>query len=199
MSHLPFYISPDDAPAKREILKAALQLFVRDGLCETSVRDIAAATGYSNPALFRHFESKDALARHLFERCYRRLSEDVFLSAFAAAGFAARLHHVVARYTALLDESPEALLYVQDHLRHFWPRLSPHRQRHSMIGSMRRLLEDGKDEGAVMAALPVDLLVAAMGGLLAQFARQFYFGEFTGSAADWAPGLEQLLTRLARG
>jgi TetR/AcrR family transcriptional regulator, repressor of fatR-cypB operon len=66
----PFYVSADDAPAKRKILETALVLFVRDGLCETSVRDIAKASGFTNPALFKHVRSKNDLARYLFERCY---------------------------------------------------------------------------------------------------------------------------------
>ena len=64
-----------DAPAKRRILVTALELFVRDGLCETSVRDIAKASGFTNPALFKHFKSKDDLARYLFERCYLELAD----------------------------------------------------------------------------------------------------------------------------
>jgi AcrR family transcriptional regulator len=56
------YLAHDDAPAKKKILTEALRLFVRDGLCETSIRDIARATGYTNPALFKHFASKERLA-----------------------------------------------------------------------------------------------------------------------------------------
>ena len=56
------YLSADDAAGKRDILTAALHLFVRDGLCETTIRDIAKSAGYSNPVLFKHFDSKDHLA-----------------------------------------------------------------------------------------------------------------------------------------
>ena len=40
----------DDPPAKHKILVTALALFVRDGLCETSVRDIAKASGFNAKA-----------------------------------------------------------------------------------------------------------------------------------------------------
>jgi TetR/AcrR family transcriptional regulator, repressor of fatR-cypB operon len=69
MTPMPFYLSPEDSPAKQAILIAALQLFVRDGLRETSIRAIALEAGYSNPALFKHFDSKEALTLYLFERC----------------------------------------------------------------------------------------------------------------------------------
>ena len=69
----PFYIGEDDPPAKREILRAALKLFSEQGLATTSIRDIADESGYTNPALYKHFESKEALAQHLFDVCHRRV------------------------------------------------------------------------------------------------------------------------------
>ena len=60
-------VRPDDAPSKRALLEAALRLFVRDGLCETTIRIIAAEAGFTNPAIFKFFDSRDALARCVFE------------------------------------------------------------------------------------------------------------------------------------
>ena len=85
----PFYVAQDDAPGKRKILVTALALFVRDGLCETSVRDIAKASGFTNPALFKHFRSKHDLARYLFERCYLELA-DLVSNAIALRGHVCR-------------------------------------------------------------------------------------------------------------
>src|SRR5436190_10950058 len=118
---VPAYVAPEDAPAKKRILVEALRLFVRDGLCETSVRDIADATGYTNPALFKHFASKDRLARHLFEQCYLHLFETLGRAASAEEGYAAKQHALLDAYLERLDADRDALLYVQDHLRHFWP------------------------------------------------------------------------------
>ena len=70
---LPFYIREDDAPAKRQILRAAMKLFSEHGLAATSIRDIAKESGYTNPALYKHFAGKEELALHLFETCHRRL------------------------------------------------------------------------------------------------------------------------------
>src|SRR6476660_5127476 len=91
----PFYVAEDDAPAKRRILETALELFVRDGLCETSVRDIAKASGFTNPALFKHFKSKDALARYLFERCYLELAELVSTAIASGRTFEARQRAII--------------------------------------------------------------------------------------------------------
>jgi AcrR family transcriptional regulator len=62
-------------PAKRALLSEGLKLFASHGVDAVSVRDIARATGFSNPVLFRHFASKEALAAALFETCYRQLVE----------------------------------------------------------------------------------------------------------------------------
>src|SRR5678816_688962 len=73
VARLPFYVADDDAPAKREIMSAALKLFSERGLAATSIRDIADESGYTNPALYKHFESKDELALYLFETCHARV------------------------------------------------------------------------------------------------------------------------------
>jgi len=119
----PFYVSPDDSAGKVNILTAALHLFVRDGLCETSVRDIAAESGVTNPALFKHFESKDELARFLFECCYLELARRVAAAIASGGSFASRQRAIVDTYLDMLDRDADGVLYVQDNLRHFWPKM----------------------------------------------------------------------------
>src|SRR3984885_8138859 len=94
----PFYVSNDDPPGKQRIVVAALDLFVRDGLCETSVRDIAKASGFSNPALFKHFPSKEALAIHLFERCYLELYNLITTAIRSENTFATKQRAVIGAY-----------------------------------------------------------------------------------------------------
>lgn len=60
-----------DAPSKKAIVAAALKLFVRDGYKETTIRAIADEAGYTNPALFKFFASKDELGAYVFARCHR--------------------------------------------------------------------------------------------------------------------------------
>ncbi len=192
----PFLVSPDDAPAKQEILKAALRLFVRDGLCETSIRTIAAEAGYTNPAMFKHFESKEALALHLFERCYRWLADALADAMSPARPFEAAVHALVARFAELIDESLDAFLYVQDTLRHFWPRVSPELRRHSIVGMLRKVVHAGSKEGVVTPDVSEDLLVAGIIGLLSQYARLVYFGELAGGPRELVGPLERTVLRM---
>ena len=194
----PFYVSDDDAPAKQKILMAALALFVRDGLCETSVRDIARVSGFTNPALFKHFKSKDDLARYLFERCYLELADLVTAAIASGSTFAAKQRAIVDAYLAALDRDSASVLYVQDGLRHFWPQMPAAVRRRSIVGETRHLLEAGRADGRVTREIDIELLTTAWLGTLQQFARFRYFGEFKQPTAALADALDALLTRMVR-
>ena len=94
-----------------------------------------------------------------------------------------------------IEEDAEAFLFVQDHLREMWPRVSRATRRKSILALIRSTLEQGVRENSVTAAASPDLLVAAIIGTLQQFARMFYFGEFNGRARDWAPEIEIIVRR----
>jgi len=197
----PFYVLPNDAPAKHKILVAALKLFVKDGLCETSVRDIAKVSGFSNPALFKHFPSKDALAAYLFERCYLELFHLISRAARSEGNFGTKQHAVFGAYMAALEQDQDAVLFVQDNLRHFWPRMPLEVRKHSILGEVKMLLESGQGEGAVTKTIDSGLLTAAWVGTLQQFARVRYFGDFAESktgkpARGVLAALETLLMRM---
>jgi AcrR family transcriptional regulator len=191
-------VSEDDAPAKRKILVTALALFVRDGLCETSVRDIAKASGFTNPALFKHFPSKGHLARYLFERCYLELADLVSNAVRSGTTFRAKQRAVIDAYLAALDRDSSSVLYVQEGLRHFWPQMPETVRRHSIVGEVRRLLVTGRAEGSVTDEVDIDLLTTAWLGTLQQFARFRYFGELRQPTRALAEALDGLLTRMAR-
>ena len=44
------------------VMRAAVRLFVAKGIDGTTIKDIAAAGGGSEGALYRHFQSKEELA-----------------------------------------------------------------------------------------------------------------------------------------
>jgi AcrR family transcriptional regulator len=194
----PFYVEEEDPPAKRKILVAALALFVRDGLCETSVRDIAKASGFTNPALFKHFRSKDDLARYLFERCYLELADVVSRAMASETRFDRKLRAVIDDYMAALDRDADSILYVLDGVRHFWPQMPESVRRRSIVAEVRRLLELGRAEGQVTSDIELQLLTTAWLGTFQQFARFRYFGEFKQPAAVLADTLEALLTKMVR-
>lgn len=189
-----FLITAEDAPSKREILSKALSLFVKDGLHETSIRAIADATGYTNPALYKFFASKDALALHLFERCYQHVYGQITASSQLAPTFANRLKGVIDAWVSLTESSLEAVLYVNETLREFWPSVSPATRQKSLLGFLDGLVAQGQNEGLVSPSLDRGLAVATIVGTLGQVARQVFFNAFSArSPKSLAPQLNQIL------
>src|SRR5882724_2796257 len=189
---LPFYVEPTDPPSKQQLLRAALKLFARDGVRESSIRAVAAEAGFSNPVLFKYFDGKEALALYLFERCYLRLVREAKGALGEGGSFRARLGRLVTRVLELLDESPEAVLFVNEELRRFWPHVSAATRRHSLIGLTSAFFA----QRDVTPAIDRKLLVAGFWGLLGQFARMHAFGEWRGRAVDAAPQLEALALKM---
>src|SRR5262245_53728234 len=118
---LPFYIRKEDPPAKRQILRAAMKLFSNQGLAATSIRDIAEESGYTNPALYKHFTGKEDLALYLFETCHRRLWTKCHAAIVAAKGFDAKLDGYIGQLLELVDEYPEVMAFLSDSARVLWP------------------------------------------------------------------------------
>ncbi len=69
------------------------------------------------PVLFKYFDGKEALALYLFERCYQRLARETKGALGEGGTFQERLGRLVSRVLELLDESPEAVLFVNEELR----------------------------------------------------------------------------------
>lgn len=189
---LPFYVTDGDPPSKQAILEAGLGLFARYGVNATNVRAIGERAGYSNPAIFKFFASKDELALYLFERCYSRL-HDVVAGALAAdRTFDGNLRALLEAVLALLDEDIDAFLFVQDHLREMWPRTSRALRRKSLVRLVEHFVGQGQSAGAVRGDIEPALLSTALMGFLVQFARVFYFGEIKGSALDRLDEVERI-------
>jgi predicted RNA binding protein with dsRBD fold (UPF0201 family) len=95
-----------------------------------------------------------------------------------------------------MEQDMEAFLFVQDHLREMWPRVSKRIRGKSILALIRSVLEQGVSESAVSAKLNLDLLVTAIAGTLQQFARMIYFGQFKGPVRTWSPEVQAIILRI---
>jgi AcrR family transcriptional regulator len=190
-----FYIRGDDPPAKQQILLAAMKLFSERGFAATSIRDIAHESGYTNPALYKHFAGKEELALHLFEICHRRMWASCHAAITAGKNFDEKLEGYIGRWLELVDEHPEVVAFLSDNARVLWPKASLTVRRQTMIGLARSLvLAAPRRRGA--SAVNADVAAASLQGTLAELTRMLHVGVVDGPAARWKGALVTLFRRL---
>lgn len=150
---------------RARIERAALKLFAAKGVDGASMRDIAAEVGLSEGALYRHFSSKDALARALFLARYGALARGVDAIRAGHRGFRERLDALVGFFAAAFDDDPDGFAYVlvsqHEHLRDLEAG-SPD----NAVEALGRVFEDAMAEGdipqgdvALVTALALGLVV----------------------------------------
>ncbi len=90
--------------ARPKIERAALKLFVSEGVDAATTREIADQAGVSEGALYRHYKGKDELALALFMATHNRLGE-MMQEAFAKPGtLKEKVRGAVTAYCELADE-----------------------------------------------------------------------------------------------
>jgi AcrR family transcriptional regulator len=193
---LPFYIRENDPPAKREILRAAIKLFGRHGLAATTIRDIAKESGYTNPALYKHFASKEELALYLFETSHRRLWSRCQAAIASADDFDGKLSNYIGEVLSLVDEHPDAIAFLSENARVLWPKSGPAVRRQTMIGLARSLMSAAPGAGKT-SAVHADIAAASLQGTLAELARMIQVGAAEGPAGRWKAELVKFFRKSA--
>lgn len=161
--------APQDArghDTRGRIEAEALKLFAARGVAGTSIRDIAQAVGVTDGALYRHFASKEELARALFLDRYGALARGVEAARAQATGFDARLEALVGFFGDTFDADPDGFAYVlvaqHEHLRTL-DSAAPE----NAVEALTRVFQEAMAEGEIPRGDPA--LAAAMAlGLVVQ-------------------------------
>ncbi|SMX22498.1 TetR/AcrR family transcriptional regulator [Boseongicola aestuarii] len=193
MTNEPFYIDIGDPAGKQRILREGLRLFAEKGLSATSIRDIAAATGLTNPALYKHFKTKDDLALALFERSYSELLKRLMIAVRSEKGFPQRFKAFIAAYASFFDENSHATMFTTDNLATLWPQASERLKHRTVITVLRELLEEGRTAQLVNREEDINLQLSLVIGTLGQVSRQLYLGSFPGPAVRYVDGVTRIL------
>lgn len=180
----------DGAETRARIEAEALRLFAEKGVAGTSVRDIAQAVGVSEGALYRHFASKDALARELFLSRYAELAGKICAIDDEVPVLADKLRAVVELACRLFDAEPALFAYLlihqHDHLGHV-----PESPQANVVEAVARLMR-----GAGLAPERATLAAAMALGCVVQPAVFAIYGRIEGALASHAPAITQAVLRM---
>lgn len=154
---------------KQRVLTAALELFASQGFDRTTTRDIGNAAGFTSPALYRHYASKDALGLDLYRRCYASMVGSVRQIAATHAAPLDRLAAYPSTLCRLYEKTPTAVLFVDEHQLRFWPLLRDEFLPDTLSNMVTRWIEQGRRDGTVRADVDSSALVALVMGLPSQW------------------------------
>ena len=90
--------------ARPKIERAALKLFVHEGVDAATTRAIAEKAGVSEGALYRHYKGKDQLALSLFMETHNRLGQMMQEALTSEGTLEDKIHAAVKAYCELADE-----------------------------------------------------------------------------------------------
>jgi AcrR family transcriptional regulator len=104
---------------KARIERAALMLFAQHGMDGVSIKQIAEACTISDVAMYRHFKSKDALGRQMFEAIHKRLEALVVSHLATDATMEDAARALTKAYCELADTDPAQFVYHLTHRNYF--------------------------------------------------------------------------------
>lgn len=179
-------ITRNEKPASKtrdRIVDASLRLFVSQGIAGTTTRDIAKEAGIAEGTIYRHFESKEALAAEIFMETFMPLSRALVLLEGDEGPVLDRIERTVGHFYRLFDENPTRWVYVMTY--------QTGRQSKLPVGTptpytlMQKMMKEGTASGE-LAELDPDLHTQIVLGMITQPAMGIVYDELDGPLAPRA-------------
>jgi AcrR family transcriptional regulator len=155
------------AITKELIARTALKLFVEKGITETTIRDIAETAAIAEGTIYRHYDSKDALAWELFSTNFTAFARELDEIQAGHQTLRLKLNAMIRQFCTFFDEDPVLFSYLL---------LAQHAQfkkvtqeMASPIRVLREVITAGMEAGEVPAANP-NVATAMVLGLVLQVA-----------------------------
>lgn len=172
--------------ARPRIERAALKLFVKEGVDAATTRSIADRAGVSEGALYRHYKGKDELALALFMATHNRLSQMLSDALSGNDTLEVKVAAAVKAYCALADEDFLLFSFHLVSMHRYLPYDS--RRADDPVSITERILSELMASGLIPKADPA--LKAAMAlGLLTQAGQNKIYNRLPGPLSQHAEAL----------
>lgn len=173
-----------DGTTKARIERAAISLFAKRGVDAVTTREIAADSGVSEGALYRHYPSKEALAQTLFLAIHKKLSDEIRAATASSSDIEAQAAATVDVYCQIAEDDWSLFAYHLIATHRFLP--SPDRpemnESDSPVAVVEALIEAAMTRREIPAC-DVALKAAMALGVVLQAALHRYYGRIPQSLA----------------
>jgi TetR/AcrR family transcriptional regulator, cholesterol catabolism regulator len=170
------------ARRRHEIFHRVVNVFLKKGFQETSMREIAESAGLGKSTLYDYFKTKDEILVYFFEDHLGDLAEEAQKIAVENSAADKRLRQIMEKYIENLQANKN--LFMKLSLESQRLRLESQKQiqekRHAYQDLIRALIDEGIREGVfrkVNSLLAARLLISAMAPVI-------FGSRFTGSPQE---------------
>lgn len=181
------------APKTRErIIEASLRLFVAQGIAATTTRDIAKAADIAEGTIYRHFESKEALATTIFLESFLPLSRALVRLANTDQPVLEKISQTIEHYYRLFDANPTLWVYVMTYQTGRQSKLPAGTE--TPFTLMLKMLKEGIAKSQI-AEIDADLFTQIVLGMITQPAMGIVYDELDGPLAPRAEEVMQAIRK----
>lgn len=174
------------AKTKELIGRTALRLFVEQGIAETTIRDISAAAGVAEGSLYRHYDSKEALAWDLFSRDFIAFAQELARRQQQQRTVRDKLAAMIRQFCTFYDRDPILFNYLllaqHSQLQKVTPDLP------NPVDVLAEVIAGGMGRGEIKAGDP-QVAAAMVLGIVLQVAVFKIYGRITQNLEDLAETL----------
>ena len=165
----------------------ALKLFARKGVDATSMRDLAAAVGVAEAAIYRYFDNKEAIGRAVFTLHYRDLAGKVSEIASQPRLFPHRLRALVEMFCDLFEREPDIFAFLLIH-QHAHLRYVADDPQSNAAAALVLMMEQAYQNGDILEG-DAELAAAMALGAVVQPAVFKLYGRLPGSLTEHSDAL----------
>jgi AcrR family transcriptional regulator len=185
----------DGAPTKAKIARTALGLFVKKGVAETTIKDIAAAADVAEGTLYRHYPGKDELAWDLFASHFTNLALELDALQARQGGLEAKLRVMIRHFCEFFDRDRTLFTYLLLSQHGFLSRVKSDMPNPTQV--LRDVVAGGIKRREARNEDP-DVLAAMVMGLVLQVALARIYGRLTTDLTPLADTLVDAACRIVR-
>ena len=153
---------------QQTVLRAAIDLFNRQGYDGTSMGDLARELGFTKAAIYHHVPSKRHLLEQALDEALDELTAVVAAATDETSGLSAteRLRRVVQRSVEVLVAHQPAVTLLLRVRGNSDPELAALARRRDLDASLAALVQAAADEGTVRSDLSPDLVSKLLFGMI---------------------------------